>query len=336
MKLTLELLLLILCLSYGCNGSSKEENLSSTDLVVIEEPEKQQVQVKDDTATSLLVPDELTLNGDLLLPDHAAVAASTGADVSLPKESPFSSSDLLMDQLNQLLLPPVQPPLKSILLPRPIGALVKVSKHGQEGFKPLPRQIGSRLKDSFFTSSIVPDLKIAPPSKLLKVQFPNLATVCLGNHLSFIDTMFEPSLNWPSASKRPVVILAGKKKVLHPLYTIVMVDPDVPLFSGQLVHMLKVNVPGAGSRGHTVLQYTPPVPILPAKNKPPSPFVHRFILLVFSQQKLVQPEHAKNYLIGESLHFQLSKFIKAFSLDPVPVAGNFFYGSIYARSKVVC
>lgn len=330
MRMTLSLFLLIFPLLTCCDGAKGKKKSPSTDLIIIEEQVESREpsrphSAKGDSATSLPLRQahELTLNSAALLPESEAEAE---ADVDT---LPFSFSSVAQ---SDFFLPPAQSALNGLIVPQ-----FASSKHGQEGFKPLPRKIGSRLKDSFFTSSIVPDLKIAPPSKLLKVQFPNHATVCLGNHLSFIDTMLEPSLNWPGGGgKSPVVIIAGKKKVLHPLYTIIMLDPDVPLFSGQLVHMLKVNVPGAGSRGHTVIPYTPPLPVLPAKNKPPSPFVHRFILLVFSQQKLVQPEHAKDYLLGESLGFRVSKFIRAFALDPVPVAGNFFYGSIYARSKVVC
>ena len=285
-----------------------------------------------ETARSLMI-DDSTFN-DSFMTDQLL---HEGMEEESADESPFIFND-------PLLLPPFEHFPPEDAFPPVFGAISALepdrypsAKHGQEGFVPVPRKIGSRLRDSFFTSSVIDDLKIAAPSALLKVQFPNHATVCLGNHLSFIDTMLEPSLNWPAAvSLRPSVTIAGKRKQLRPLYTIIMVDPDVPIFTGQFVHMLKVNVPGAGSRGHTVIPYTPPVPILPAKNKPPSRFVHRYIQLIFAQNKVIQPEHAKDYLLGESLAFKLSKFIKAFVLDPVPVAGNFFYGSMYARSKVVC
>lgn len=282
-----------------------------------------------ETARSIMV-DDLTFN-ESFIPDQLLHEDETGYESSVMMSDPLFLAPL--EQLPpQDIFRPVLPTMGPFEPDRFPSA-----KHGQEGFVPVPRRIGSRLRDSFFTSSVIDDLKIASPRALLKVQFPNHATVCLGNHLSFIDTMLEPSLNWPAASSpRPSVMMAGKRRQLRPLYTIIMVDPDVPIFTGQFVHMLKVNVPGAGSRGHTVIPYTPPVPILPAKNKPPSRFVHRYIHLVFAQNKVIQPEHAKDYLLGESLAFKLSKFIKAFALDPVPEAGNFFYGSMYARSKVVC
>jgi hypothetical protein len=203
--------------------------------------------------------------------------------------------------------------------------LLNVPEPDYKLFKPLPRKksnSNNKVRDMFFAANIVQDLGISAPKSLLRVRFPNKAVVCLGNHLSFIDSMLEPSIEWtPSSSSK--------------YFTTLALDPDLLLTTGQFVHLLRVNGISSAKAGTTVMPYLQPLAVLPGISSPASPY-HRYVFLVFSHQKPLDPLRVKEFVTKSLFSFKVSEFVRSFDLDSTPVAGNFFYGRLYVTRKVVC
>lgn len=122
---------------------------------------------------------------------------------------------------------------------------------------------------------------------------------------------------------------------VQPLYTVVMLDPDLSLVFGQFVHILRVNIPSPGKLGTSVTPYVTPVTLLPAISSPASPY-HRYVFLVFAQTRPIDPAAVKGYLAKNYLNFKISEFARTFAFQKTPIAGNYFYGRMYVKSKVVC
>lgn len=234
---------------------------------------------------------------------------------------------------------------QQLLMHVPTSQLINLPEPDYRSFEPIPRKSApnsNKVKDRFYSSNLLQDLGlIMAPKNLLRVTFPNGASLCLGNHLSFVDSMMEPTVDWRADDAVQSVVAKNAKKTpttATKLYTIIMLDPDLPLTSGQFVHLLRVNSARStkhSSIGQSVIPYIQPLPIFPAISSPASPY-HRYVLLVFSQKKALDPLVVKEWVMPRLLSFKVTDFVHAFSLAPNPVAGNFFYGRLYVTRKVIC
>lgn len=223
----------------------------------------------------------------------------------------------------------------------PTTYLNAVPEPDYKSFDPLPRKMGSKVADRFYSSNIVQDIGLVyPPKSVLDVKFPNGAVLCLGNHLSVIDSFHEPRFSWPPvrASIQPPRAVAHRRLkhvAYQPLYTIIVLDPDLPLMDGQYLHMLRVNIPSPGKKGTAIVNYINPLPIIPALGTIASPN-HRYVFLVFAQTRPLDPHLVKQFVAERSHSFRIRHFVKKFALETQPVAGNFFYGRLYVKTKVIC
>ena len=174
--------------------------------------------------------------------------------------------------------------------------------------------------------------------------------------MSVIDTLLEPTFDWPAvtskyftAMKLPIDATKSRKTVTpgkygnivtkstvkrQPLYTIIMLDPDLPL-PGQFIHLLRVNVGSPGKNGQLVLPYVQPLPLIPAIASPASPY-HRYVVLVLAQKNALKADEVKTFIANRFLSFKLNDFIRTFNFESSPVAGNFFYGRLFVNRKVIC
>ena len=204
------------------------------------------------------------------------------------------------------------------------------------------------LSANTFSLSLLPhyptqkDIGLAhAPKALLSVKFPNGAVLCLGNPLSVLDSFKEPSLSWPPVRAsihpphHPSLHPGYHPQSFQPLYTVIMLDPDLPLSDGQYVHWLRVNIPSPRKWGTTVIKYINPLPIIPALGSIASPN-HRYVFLVFAQTQPLIASQVKEYVADKSTSFKLREFVKKFALEREPVAGNFFYGRLYVKTKIIC
>jgi hypothetical protein len=215
----------------------------------------------------------------------------------------------------------------------PTSMLNQIPEPDYKGFDPLPRKLGSKVADRFYSANIVQDIGLVyAPKSLLTVKFENGAQLCLGNPLSVLDSFTQPALSWPpvrSSFHHP------HARPMQPLYTVVMLDPDIPLMDGQYVHWLQVNIPSPRKKGSTIVNYINPLPIIPAFGSIASPN-HRYVFLVFAQTKPLSPAKVRDYLSSRSHSFKVRDFVKSFGLETQPVAGNFFFGRLYVKTKTIC
>ena len=236
-----------------------------------------------------------------------------------------------------------------------------------KSFNPLPRKLGSKVADRFYASHIVQDLNLnAAPFHMLDVKYPSSgAVLCLGNHLSVIDSLDKPNLSWTDRISRDHYHYPYQRP--QQLFTVLMIDPDLPFMQGQYVHWLRINVPAPVSAGHssdkhwmqddddsednddeskkhvaagkTIVSYINPLPLIPSLGSIASPN-HRYIFLILGQNKgPLDPVVVSDFVSKHSSPkhtFQVKEFIKTFGLDSKPVAGNFFYGRMYVKTKVIC
>lgn len=222
----------------------------------------------------------------------------------------------------------------------PTSLLNTIPEPDYKSFNPLPRKLGSKVADRFYSSNIVQDMGLVyPPKTLLVVKFPSGADLCLGNPLSVLDSFNKPTLSWQpvraSVTNHRSLGPAYLAQAYQPLYTVIMVDPDLPLMDGQYVQWLQVNVPSPDHKGTTVVNYINPLPILPAFGTIASPN-HRYVFLVYAQTGTLDAAKVKEYVSKRSTSFKMRDFVKMFALETQPVAGNFFYGRLYVKTKIIC
>lgn len=161
---------------------------------------------------------------------------------------------------------------------------------------------------AFRDDRIVPDvIDIVPPGQL-KITYANGAKVLYGNELT------------PKMTKQlPEIKYSGKS----PLYTLALVDPDVPSrltpVLRELLHYLVINIPGNRvDKGDVLADYISPVP-------PMLSGLHRYTFLLYEQDEgpiKSDIKIPKNSTKGRT-NFSMRKFAKDHKLGQ-PVAANFF------------
>lgn len=127
-----------------------------------------------------------------------------------------------------------------------------------------------RVVSSFRHAGIVPEVIDRAPMSYVSVKYNMMAQVGLGNELTPTQVRYQPEVLWPVFGNTSAT-----------LYTLMMVDPDVPTptvgSKGTIVHWLVGNVKGNDiMTGWSVADYIGAGP-------PLGSWYHRYIFLVFQQ-----------------------------------------------------
>ncbi|RWS24317.1 phosphatidylethanolamine binding protein-like isoform 1 [Leptotrombidium deliense] len=150
---------------------------------------------------------------------------------------------------------------------------------------------------------VVGDVIDTVPANVLQVQYSGTA-VNFGNELTPQSTSTEPTLNWPKEDGA--------------MYTVVMVDPDAPSrqrpTAAEWLHWLVINI--QGNAKEEIIQYNGPTP-------PKGTGLHRYVLLVFKQNKRLQMDEKDNKAMKKRANFHIKQFAQKHNLGDA-IAANFF------------
>lgn len=123
------------------------------------------------------------------------------------------------------------------------------------------------VESSFRSAGIVSDVVDRAPSDFLEVNFGN-ATVSLGNELTPTQVINAPTVSWPVYNHTAI-------------YTLIMIDPDVPSRGNRSMGESKVWLVGNIQRnnvatGETIVEYISPAPSNGSWH-------HRYVFLAYLQ-----------------------------------------------------
>jgi len=190
---------------------------------------------------------------------------------------------------------------------------------------PAPGLISNNPALSFVKNGLVPDIITTAPSKLLQVRYAGPV-----NTMSGITVVTPGALvtNQNGLNVAPTVTFP--EAVAGAVYTIMMVDPDVPSrhtpAQRSLAHWVETNIPAADliagldvavlNNGRELAAYLGP-------NPPQGSGRHRYVFLAFLQNggNLAPAPPVIVTRTGFSVH----NFVINNNLNQVPVAGNFFF-----------
>lgn len=128
------------------------------------------------------------------------------------------------------------------------------------------------------------------------------------------------------------ILQTNSKQTGYPYYTVLFLDPDCDFVEGSGVRWVRTNVPydKPDLSGDIVFPYFPPVlqtPTGATGSGKRGGFIHRCVFLVYRERNYVDPYAVHDYIESHTTDFYPSDFARVFNLDPIPTAGNFFYGS---------
>ncbi|CAG2107976.1 unnamed protein product, partial [Medioppia subpectinata] len=150
---------------------------------------------------------------------------------------------------------------------------------------------------------IVPDVLDACPRYTLKITFPSKASAKLGNELTLAQVKDEPRVVWPTT--------CGS------LYTLAMMDADIPVTLRSAKHWLVVNIPGNNiTDGDILAGFIPSGP-------PEGSGIHRYVTVVYRQPHRIDGL-IRNDTIESRVSFDVTKFARNYKLGK-PLAGNFYH-----------
>lgn len=122
------------------------------------------------------------------------------------------------------------------------------------------------VESSFRSAGIVSDVLDRAPSDLLEVKYEN-SSANLGNELTPTQVLSSPTVSWPVYNHTAI-------------YTLIMIDPDVPSRVNRSVKMkvwLVGNIEGNNiATGETIAEYLSPAP----SN---GTWHHRYVFLAYQQ-----------------------------------------------------
>lgn len=159
--------------------------------------------------------------------------------------------------------------------------------------------------------NIIPDVILETPATPLYVYFDRSgANLDFGNQLTPTETILSPSVSWNAKDKK--------------LYTLIMVDPDVPSRSDphlrEFLHWHIVNIPSNDLKGGKCLaQYVGPCPAETSG-------LHRYVLMVFEQEMRILSDFQdciKSNNGSERVMFNTRQFAEE-QLLTGPIAINYF------------
>lgn len=191
---------------------------------------------------------------------------------------------------------------------------------------------------AFNSKRLVPDIITTAPTNLLTVQYSNPSVFQV-----FIGTELHNQIGQTNA---PVLTFAQANAAAGSLYTIIMVDPDVPSGSRptqrSFVHWFVTNVPGSTLRSG----FNSQIGGAPAADeqlayRPPNPRrssgIHRYTFLAFLQgggARITQAEvdaAIAPAVLATRINFNVRTFISTINagagpgtIATTPAAGNFF------------
>lgn len=179
----------------------------------------------------------------------------------------------------------------------------------------------NRVKSRFQRYKIVPDAIDYSPGKYLIVVYPTGIRAQLGNVLTPTQVQYKPEVIWP----------ANKNL----LYTLIMVDPDVPSRENQqfeVCHWMVVNIPGNDlSKGQTVIEFI-------GSGPDPNSGKHRYTFLVFKQSRRIFTDLyvGDNKLTDQSprLSGSVRQTIDEYNLGK-PIYGNFYLAEYDSTSIII-
>lgn len=151
---------------------------------------------------------------------------------------------------------------------------------------------------------IIPEIIDTKPSALAKVVYPGGVTVELGKELTPTQVKDQPEVSFDAEDGS--------------LYTLFLIDPDVPVEYRDICHWLVINIPGSDvAKGQTVIEY---VGSGPSKESG----LHRYVFLVFKQTDKITTDLFVSKTSQEKRGKAKTRdYIAKFKLG-APVAGNLF------------
>lgn len=151
---------------------------------------------------------------------------------------------------------------------------------------------------------IIPEIIDTKPSALAKVVYPGGVSVELGKELTPTQVKDQPEVTFDGEDGS--------------LYTLFMVDPDVPAEYRDVCHWVVINIPGSNvAKGQTVIEY---VGSGPSKDSG----LHRYVFLVFKQNGKITTDLFVTKTSQEKRgKVKTRDYITKFNLG-APVAGNLF------------
>lgn len=159
--------------------------------------------------------------------------------------------------------------------------------------------------DNLVKEKIVPEIIDVKPERSFRVLFKSGVEAKMGNELTPTQVKDLPTFEYKAEPNQ--------------LYTIVMLDPDMPSrekpIARELLHLMITNIPGTDvSKGHQVADYVSAGP-------PMSTGLHRIVFLLFRQKNRLSD---KMKLTNQArFKFSIKKFAKSFKLS-APIAANFY------------
>ncbi|CAG2106364.1 unnamed protein product [Medioppia subpectinata] len=135
------------------------------------------------------------------------------------------------------------------------------------------------------------------------ITFPSKASAKLGNELTLAQVKDEPRVVWPTT--------CGS------LYTLAMMDANIPIALRSAKHWLVVNIPGNNITAGDILAGF--IPSGPSQGSG----IHRYVTVVYRQPQRIDGL-VRNDTIESRVSFDVTKFARDHKLGK-PLAGNFYH-----------